>query len=39
MKWNKTVSILCVAAMTLGMLTGCGGGVRRGRDSGGIGCR
>lgn len=25
MKWNKVVSILCVSAMTLGMLTGCGG--------------
>lgn len=25
MKWNKAVSVLCVTAMTLGMLTGCGG--------------
>ena len=26
MKWKKVVSILCVAAMTLGMLAGCGSG-------------
>ncbi len=26
MKWNKAVSMLCVAAMSFGMLTGCGAG-------------
>ena len=35
MKWKKVVSILCVAAMTLGMLAGCGsgGGDEEGADA------